>query len=410
MLTSKYTKTTSKQQKENSSISSSTNRRNNRLKGLSLFANIGIAETYLQDIGIDIVFANEIVAKRANLYQFLYPETEMIIEDIQNPQTKKTIIRKAQEQNIEFIIATPPCQGMSSAGKKIKLDPRNNLIKDTIEIVSAVQPIYAMFENVPQQQKTVILHDGVETVVPQYIKKSLCHAYHIHEKEIDCSEYGVPQSRKRYVFLLTRKDEPKIWTFPERVIEKGKTLRELLQDVPPLDPLLKEGIEETLKMFPKYEKKLHNAAKVSKWHRPVAHPKRQVICMQRTPTGCSAFHNPEEFQPVTVKGTKVKGFPNTYKRQGWDRPAYTITCYNRTISSQENVHPGNLMENGLYDSPRVFTVYELILMMSLPPNWNLPDSVREPFLREVLGEGFPPKAVQHLCSRIPRLIGQGKQR
>ena len=37
-------------------------------------------------------------------------------------------------------------------------------------------------------------------------------------------------------------------------MEKGSNLRELLQDVPPLDPLLKEGIEETLELFPNYEK------------------------------------------------------------------------------------------------------------------------------------------------------------
>lgn len=31
-----------------------------KLKGLSLFANVGIAEAYMESIGIDIVLANEI--------------------------------------------------------------------------------------------------------------------------------------------------------------------------------------------------------------------------------------------------------------------------------------------------------------------------------------------------------------
>ena len=38
-----------------------------KLKGLSLFSNVGVAETYLEECGIEIVVANEIDEKRANL-------------------------------------------------------------------------------------------------------------------------------------------------------------------------------------------------------------------------------------------------------------------------------------------------------------------------------------------------------
>ena len=44
-------------------------------------------------------------------------------------------------------------------------------------------------------------------------------------------------------------------------------------------------------------------------------------------------------------GELVKGFKNTFKRMSWDKPAPTITTYNRTISSQENVHPGKKIKN-----------------------------------------------------------------
>ena len=114
-----------------------------------------------------------------------------------------------------------------------------------------------------------------------------------------------------------------------------------------------------------------------------------MISLLRTPSGLSAFENTEEFRPKKNDGSFVKGYKNTYKRQEWDRPAYTITKYNRTISSQENVHPGTRMKNGLYDSPRVFTVYELMLMMSLPKDWDIPEWVSEAFVRTVLGKVFP---------------------
>ena len=78
--------------------------------------------------------------------------------------------------------------------------------------------------------------------------------------------YGVSK-RKEYIFL-THKKCSVIGTFR---VPNGKrlNLRELLEDVPPLDPLLKEGIEET-EIFPNYEIKLKQAQKTSKWHRPVS--------------------------------------------------------------------------------------------------------------------------------------------
>ena len=39
-----------------------------KLNGLSLFANVGIAETYLKEIGVDIKVANELIPKRASFY------------------------------------------------------------------------------------------------------------------------------------------------------------------------------------------------------------------------------------------------------------------------------------------------------------------------------------------------------
>ena len=51
---------------------------------LSLFANIGVAEAYFQELGIDVVVANELIERRAKLYSEIYPNTNMVIGDITN--------------------------------------------------------------------------------------------------------------------------------------------------------------------------------------------------------------------------------------------------------------------------------------------------------------------------------------
>ncbi len=98
------------------------------IKGLSLFANVGIAETYLKDVGVDTVVANELLEERVNFYRHLYPSCDMIQGDIKDPDVYKKVITKSKELNVEFLIATPPCQGMSYAGHKDPNDIRNSLI------------------------------------------------------------------------------------------------------------------------------------------------------------------------------------------------------------------------------------------------------------------------------------------
>ena len=115
-------------------------------------------------------------------------------------------------------------------------------------------------------------------------------------------------------------------------------------------------------MFPEYEAKRKRALEISIWNIPPHHIKRQVVSMMHTPTGKTAFDN-KKFFPIKENGIPVKGYRNTYKRQNWDTPAYTVTMDNRKISSQNNVHPGRYLgkdQNGddLYSDARTLTLYE----------------------------------------------------
>ena len=124
------------------------------INGLSLFANVGIAETYLEEAGIKIILANELLEERAEFYRYVYPECEMVQGDITNPDLFEYIVMRAKKKNVEFIMATPPCQGMSLAGSKDENDPRNYLIISAVEAVQRIKPKYVLFENVTMQLQT----------------------------------------------------------------------------------------------------------------------------------------------------------------------------------------------------------------------------------------------------------------
>jgi DNA (cytosine-5)-methyltransferase 1 len=377
---------------------------NKKLKGLSLFSNVGVAEAYLDSIGIDVVLANEIDEKRAKFYKHLYPNTEMILGDITNKEIFNEIIKKAKEIEIDFIIATPPCQGMSSAGKQDKDDIRNHLITYAIEIIKILKPKFVFLENVPQQLKTTIRYKNKKVLIPDYLKEELNSNYYFNKTQtIDSSDFGVPQSRIRSIFLLSKKEINFIWEHPEKE-KKKKTLEEAIGNLPSLDPLIYDITEkEHLELFPNYEKKKKEGLKVSKWHYPPKHVYRQVFAMIHTPTGKSAFENEDKYKPLTKEGKIVKGFKNTYKRQNWNKPGYTITMYNRTIGSQENVHPGRLLDNNKYSDPRVLTILELLRITSLPDDWDIPNWASEHLIRQVIGEGIPPLLVKKIFGKIGNL-------
>lgn len=378
--------------------------KNAKLKGLSLFANIGVAEAYLDRIGVKMVLANELIERRAVLYSKIYPKTKMICGDITDKETLERIIDESIARDVDVIMATPPCQGMSTAGQQSENDERNQLICQVLEIINRVCPKYVFIENVPQFYNTEIKIGKKKILIPDLINKEIGKRYTIRKYIIDTKDYSVPQTRERAILLITRKDVHPEWVLPEKDANVV-TMRDSIGNLPPLDPFVTDvSTEELLYMFPRFYERRDAAREISRWHNPPHHIKRQVVVMQHTPTGCTAFDN-EIYIPIKSDGTAVKGYHNTYKRQNWDTAAYTVTMDNRKISSQNNVHPGRLEyvdQNGenIYSDARTLTLYELMIIMSLPNNWPVPSDTSEAFLRRIIGEGIPPLFVKRVFENL----------
>ena len=123
------------------------------MKGLSLFSGAGIGETYLAECGIDIVVANEILPKRANLYRSIFPSCNMICGDITNKEIFNSVITSAK--GVDFIIASPPCQGMSVAGKHRNED---SMLTDSRSFVS--YPRHEYFRRILCAQIGTLVENG----------------------------------------------------------------------------------------------------------------------------------------------------------------------------------------------------------------------------------------------------------
>lgn len=348
------------------------------MKGLSLFSGAGIGETYLHDCGIEIVASNELVEQRAALYKHLYPSCNVICGDITQNEIFKKIITAAQ--GIEFLIASPPCQGMSVAGKNrhqvtMEKDPRNYLITRVFEAIDQLKPNYILIENVPALLQFRMPTGHTEKTILEILREKFGMEYEIDGKIVDAADYGVPQTRHRAIIKMWPQGEE--WPWPA-VNSYKVSVRKAIGDLPSLEAGEKSNI---------------------KWHYARKHDPRHILWMQHTATGHSAFENPIFF-PQKKDGTRIKGYASSYRRIKWDEPAPTITMRNDAISSQRNVHPGRLKDDGTYSDARVLTPLELMVLTSLPRDWNIPDNTPEILIRQVIGEAIPPLMIKRIVGEM----------
>lgn len=360
------------------------------INGLSLFSNVGIGELYLKKCGINIVMANELDKNRAKFYKNVYPECEVIAGDINIHYEE--IIKKAKEKKCQFLMATPPCQGMSVAGKRDYKDSRNQLIIPVLDSIKDIDPDYVLIENVPQLLKLIITYNGKTDTVENIIYSEFNNKYNINKnKVLNAQDYGVPQNRKRAIILMSKHSK---WEFPKKN-DKLITVRDTIGDLPSVEAI----VDGDADYFKGNRKKISECQKIHKWHIPKTHALRHIEIMRHTPSGHSAFEN-EFYYPKKLDGTRVKGYNTTYKRMDWDKPAPTITMANGVISSQCNVHPGRRQKDGTYTDARALTVYEIMRLFTIPDDWNIPNWANDSFIRKVIGEGVPPLLIQKIVENL----------
>ena len=349
-----------------------------RLKGLSLFAGAGIGETYLRDIGIDIATANELIEKRAKLYRALNPEVDMICGDITDSGVFSDVMA-ACSGKVDFLLASPPCQGMSVAGKNrcqesMGSDKRNYLITYVVIAIKQTGPDYILIENVPALLKLKLLYDSAYRTVLEILVYEFGNEYLIDSDVVDAADYGVPQTRSRAIIKMHRLGT--VWPWPDK--QEKVTVEQAIGFLPSLES------GETSEI---------------KWHFARRHTPENVLWMKHTPTGQTAFDNPV-YYPQKKDGTRVRGYESSYRRIRWDAPAPTITTRNDCIASQRNVHPGRRLPDGTYSDARVLTPLELMLLTSLPPDWNIPDDTPELLIRQCIGESIPPRMLKEIVRGI----------
>ncbi|MGV1011770.1 MAG: DNA cytosine methyltransferase [Flavobacterium sp.] len=136
------------------------------------------------------------------------PEKELDINFVLKNYTPQL---KNLRDKIDLVAGGPPCQGFSTAGRRIETDERNKLIKSYISFIRLVQPKMIFFENVKGFTQKFDKNKSKGKAYSEYVLKALrtktddFPGYDVYGKLVDFSLYGIPQKRTRFILVGIKK-------------------------------------------------------------------------------------------------------------------------------------------------------------------------------------------------------------
>ncbi len=385
-----------------------------KLTYISLFSSAGVGcYGFLQE-QFQCIATNELLERRLAIQKANKKckyESGYILGDITALETQEAILSEIKKWNVleaiksvDVLIATPPCQGMSVANhKKSQTEiKRNSLVVESIKLIKSIKPRFFIFENVPAFMKTICTDiDGNDKTIAEAIQFNLGDSYSYASQIINFKNYGACSSRQRTLVIgvsnQCANDISPLELYPQPVPEK--TLRDVIGHLKSLSEFGKIDDSDIYHAFRVYPE----------------HMRSWISCLKE---GESAFDNPDDSKKPhqIINGDLVLNKQKNgdkYKRQIWDKVGPCIHTRNDQLASQNTIHPKD---------DRVFSIRELMLMMTVPYEFNWVDipfetlnayspAEKKDFLkreeikiRQSLGEAVPTEIFRKIARNIKKKL------
>ncbi len=325
-----------------------------QLTYIDLFSGSGGFSLGFDKKGFQNIFSIDIEPSFCETYKYNFPHHKLIEKDI--CQLSDTEIKHLKKNDdIDVVIGGSPCQGFSiagSIGRNFIEDPRNKLFKEFVRVVKIIEPRFFVMENVAR----LYSHNNGKTrkeIINDFEKLG----YNVECKILNSADYGVPQIRKRLIFIGTRFNQ-KI-EFPEKITEKYLTVKEVLQDYPVL---------------------LNGEASIIPNHIAMTHSNQMLEKMSYISDGGSREEIPVEIRPKS-------GDVRKYIRYKSDEPSVCVT--------------GDMRKIFHYEQNRALTVRELARLQSYPDDFIFKGTKISQ--QQQVGNSVPPKMAEAIASIIIKM-------
>jgi DNA (cytosine-5)-methyltransferase 1 len=162
-----------------------------------LFSGAGGFSEGFRQAGFTIAVGNDIDPDACATYADNFPEASTICGDIRDRRVRDQFLEAASRA--EIVVGGPPCQAFSQVRNHVRIidDARNSLYREFVSVVARLLPAAFVMENVPGLDQM-----GVREQIAQDL--ALSGEYRVESAVLDAADHGVPQTRRRIVFLGVR--------------------------------------------------------------------------------------------------------------------------------------------------------------------------------------------------------------
>jgi len=257
----------------------------NKITVIDLFCGCGGLSLGFEQAGYNILLGIDMWKDALKTFEHNHKNGTTMCADLASLSTEE-VDKAINHEKVDVIIGGPPCQGFSIAGKRILDDDRNKLYKSFVRMVAHFKPKAFVLENVPN-----ILSIGEGIVRDAIIKEFSDLGYNVVSKVLIASDYGVPQNRRRAIFVGI-KDESFDFNIP--VVEHKVTTGEALSDLP--EGTVPNGAPYTLEPNSDYQSLMRcNTHEVNN-HEVTTHNHQTIEIISMVPDGGNYKDLPEELQ------------------------------------------------------------------------------------------------------------------
>jgi DNA (cytosine-5)-methyltransferase 1 len=256
-------------------------------------------------------------------YKTNFPNHQALLADVRDLTTKR--LNQLLVEKPDWVVGGPPCQGFSTVGKRIREDPRNQLVLEFARIVKIIKPFGFLIENV------VGLRDMkfVDQICDLFEDSSI--GYRVTPMILRAADYGVPQLRHRIIFVGRRDGMYFLRPNVIRVESNFVSVWDAIGDLPPLSP--GEYVSEySGSAQTPYQRMMRRGSRKLQGHHASLHPDSLVKAISFIPDGGNRTAIPPEFQPKS-------GFHNSYSRLDSKAPAVAVTQNMGKPSGTRCIHP-----------------------------------------------------------------------
>lgn len=269
------------------------------LNMLDLFCGAGGFSVGTSWAGFQTVFGIDYLEPAMETWVYNHPNSIGCLGDIKklNPKELKKILKSKGIDKIHLLTGGVPCQGFSRANRKHNdNDERNFLFLEYMKFVNEFQPEYIILENVSGMRSTA--GGKFEEEIKKYMIKL---GYTPTVKLVNAADYGVPQIRKRLLFvgINNKTNYKKQFVFPKpNFINKYRTVKDAISDLPKLKNNEKKDEYNNSKLT-EYQKLMRGLGNIKGIKKPFKlenhmspnHPKKTIEMIKKTKQGMPMYKN-----------------------------------------------------------------------------------------------------------------------